>query len=85
MPNEYRLSADADEFEEGRKSYRQINLVGLDRRTGDGYGDCKERRSEVNRMAFFKPAPEIVEYGLWPAQRLLGIDHPIVGVNPRPV
>ena len=25
--------------------------------------------------------PEIVEHGLWPAQRLLGIDHPVVGVK----
>lgn len=55
-----RLSADADEFEEGRKSYRRINLVGQDRRTGYGYGygDCKVRFFEVNRDSFGKSRGE---------------------------
>jgi hypothetical protein len=50
--NEWRLSAAADEVEEGRKSYRRINLVGLGRLNGDGYGDCKERLPCVNCLAW---------------------------------
>jgi hypothetical protein len=48
--NESRLSADADEVEEGGKSYWRINLAGLEHRAGDGYSDCKQSLPEVNRM-----------------------------------
>ena len=45
------VSAAADEVEGGGQSYRRINLVGLKRRAGGGYGDCKGGLAEVKRMA----------------------------------
>ena len=38
-------------MEGGTESYRRINLVGLNRREGRGYGDCKQGVREVNRLA----------------------------------
>ena len=49
--NEQRLSVDAGEEKETAESYRRINLVGLNRREGGGYGNCKEGAAEVNRLA----------------------------------
>ena len=50
-PNEKRLSADAEVVDESAKSFRRINLVGLNRREGGSYGDCKEAARAVNRIA----------------------------------
>ncbi|NTV11325.1 MAG: hypothetical protein HGA47_11195 [Zoogloea sp.] len=50
--NEYRLSADVDEIEEGGVASRRISLVGLNRRSGGGYGDCKVGDGDLKPLAY---------------------------------